>query len=564
VNQSTAPSTSRWIPIAILLLVVVAIYVYVTKDKPKTDEPTKEKSAEDVDTAGDGDEDDDEKKPTPRVPGTQGPVENAMPFTISFEQAKLPADFPALQSYVIAPLDSGNWLAVGGRLQQGLHTFSPKPANNFKGPNNFIWALNPKTGVLGKFDVNLLPDALRWPLQSTNRQGHYDREKDYLYISGGYGLNAPEDKGGKFVTFDMLHRFPATKVFDIVVGSDSDADKATKIAALIETTTSGDYFKVTGGEMPYLDGQFFLVFGQEFTGGYMPFTGADQKYTEEVRVFKLNPRKFEVLSKGALRTDDKDRPYHRRDGCIVETVDPATGKARIASFGGVFPPGIIGGYLEPIYIDGNGAKVDRSVKQLMSQYNCPVVIVHDASSKTVYQTFVGGIGHWFYHQTAKQAEVYKTVADQARNDGLPFVADVYTLVQKGDGTYQQWIWPDALPMVANPKTPASGPDAPAQTNLLGAGTNFIPNTALMKEGVLSEAGIADLAKVAAKGKVLAGYLYGGIRADYPLPLRPGAGTNGTNLVLEIYITPMPTSAIPAEEATEATAGPTFSHTRDGG
>ena len=238
---------------------------------------------------------------------------------------------------------------------------------------------------------------------------------------------------------------------------------------------------------------------------------------------------------GELTSPDLDQPFHRRDGTVVDSIDPATGLPRVVGFGGAFPPGKLDGYVNPVYVSELDnqllAVTDRSVTQLFNQYDCPVVVVWDPSQQTVYQTFFGGISRSWYWQTADQNSVYEKVTAEGRNDGLPFVADVTTLKQTAAGGAAEYISPSPVP-----------------GNLLaGASTDFIPVPTVSNPAVSPE-GIVNLSQLSPGQTMVIGYIYGGVLADYPLPVIPNYGTHASNALYQVILTYSPSSGyIPSSE-----------------
>ncbi|RLD21514.1 MAG: hypothetical protein DRI69_03865 [Bacteroidetes bacterium] len=459
-------------------------------------------------------------------------VENdVLPFTLEFEEqsysGKLP--LPHIQSYVSTVSKDGYILAIGGR-RQGLHTFEPAPVDNFiaDSSNNYIYVIDPKSGDFWSFDVNQLSTDFSAPLQSANQQSYHDRSSDQMYVAGGYGWKA--DKSD-MLTFNTIIGFQVEALVTAVKSGSSVSD----IAALL-TVAQDDRFAITGGELFILNSTFYLVFGQNFTGQYRAFGGTDfqQVYPEEIRIFTLNPNTLEILTYGANTSTDTDSPFHRRDGNIIEGIDPASGKARISAFGGVFPPGIIGAYTYPIYINSPAAPtIDRSVNQKFSQYECPIISVFDSDSSnpTIYHTFFGGIGHYYYFQTESQHAIYDTATLQGRNDGLPFLADITTFLQTADGSYKEYIHTSPIP----------------GNRLLGTSIRFMVNPDIISDGTAYENGVVKLTSVSDGSRVLVGYIYGGIEAVNPLPEIPNTGTSVSNSLFAVYLTTTPSDAMPASE-----------------
>lgn len=460
---------------------------------------------------------------------------DSMPFKLVFTEKKWNAgvNLPRVQSYSFAlPGDDGLLLIMGGR-RQGLHTFKSEGENFVRdSSNNFIYVLDINSGDIWNFDVNELNDELSAPLQATNQQFYLDRESGNFYIVGGYGWKAD---GSDMKTFSTMIRVNAVDLID-AVKSNSAAGQIQEIFDWFDD----ERLAVTGGELLKKDNAFYLIMGQLFNGQYRAFGGANfvQKYTEEIKVFTLNPNDFGILSYGATTSTEQDHPFHRRDLNIIEDIDPATGQERITVLGGVFPPGIIGAYTYPIYIQGpQDYEIDRSIEQKFSQYECPVISVYDDEGEeaTVYHTFFGGISHYYYFQTDSQKAIYNLATEQGRNDGLPFIGDITTLQLNADGSSAQYIFPEPIP----------------GNRLLGTSTHFIPNPDIFKKGISFDNGVIKLSEIS-KEKVLIGYIYGGIEAEAPLPKVPNTGTFVSNSFFEVYISNENFNVIPASKAKEST------------
>ncbi|KXK56835.1 MAG: hypothetical protein IPM61_00725 [Chlorobi bacterium] len=460
------------------------------------------------------------------------PATDTIPYTIEFVPKTLSGPpLPALQGYHAFVNRDGRWLVVGGR-GQGLHTFMQAPATNFIDSlsNHFLWVIDPESGKYWSFDVASLADTLSAPLSSTTAQACYDPATDLVYLIGGYGWLAD---GSNMKTFNTIISFPLGKMVDAVAQSSPDP---VAIRGLIKFGQD-DRFAVTGGELFQLGGSFYLVFGQVFNGQYRAFGGSDtgfyQQYTSQVRRFTLNPNTLKILSYGATT----DSAFHRRDGNIVASIDPATGAERIAAFGGVFQPGIIGGYQQPVYINSKGfATVDTTVAQKFSAYECPVIAIYDSSGGAIYHTFFGGISHYYYHQTDSQRVVFKLATEQGRNDGLPFIGDISVFRQGSDGKYGEYFLPTATP----------------GDSLVGASIPFIPSIKNFTSGIAYPNGVLKLNALPAGKRTLIGYIYGGILAYNPLPVVPNTGTKAVNHLYEVYLTPKPMGVAPATLAKEST------------
>jgi len=276
-------------------------------------------------------------------------------------------------------------------------------------------------------------------------------------------------------------------------------------------------------------------------GNYNPFTQVNQQtYVEEIRYFRIMTNPLRVTATGKLEPPGggaKDHPFHRRDLPVVNSIDPATGNPRITAYGGVFPPGLIAGYLYPVRVtmQNNMPRtiVDRKAVKKFSQYECPTVVVWDSMGKTVYHTFFGGIGHYYYSYDPYQTQVYQYVQKVGRNDGLPFTEDITTFLEKSDGSTAEYIAPAPIPY----------------SKLRGASIEFIP--AASNSSTVLQNGVFNLQAFTPGSRTLIGYIYGGIEAVYPLPVIPSFGTGATNALYEVYLTRTPWDGIPASQGHEA-------------
>ena len=504
-----------------LLLVIIAASLF-TACGNNTSEPSKEPATTDG------------AKTDTTIAGAQA---NALPFSLEFvaQTYNGQASLPRLQAYVSLFVKDRYLLVIGGR-RQGLHTFQSAPANNFipDSANNYLFVLDLQAGASWSFNVDSLSPDLSAPLQSANQEIYYDRPNDQVYIVGGYGWNAAKTN---MLTFNTIINFQAQPLIAAI----QSRQPAAKIAPLLKFASDklGRY-AVTGGELFMMGSKFYLVFGQNFMGQYRAFGGTDfkQKYTEQIRVFTLKPNSLEILSYGATSSSDTDHPFHRRDGNTVEDIDPATGTPRISAFGGVFQDGKIAPYTYPIYITNPATpNIDRSGNQKFSQYECPVISIFDSASNnpTVYHTFFGGIGHYYYFQTDSQHAAFDTVTKEGRNDGFPFVADITTFQQSADGSYNEFIHTKPIP----------------GNRLVGSTAKFWVNESLISKGITYSNGVIKLPFFTDNKRTLIGYIYGGIEAQNPLPLAPNTGTFVSNSVFAVYLTRTPTAAIPGSMGHES-------------
>ncbi len=464
----------------------------------------------------------------------------SLPYTLTFVPAALPSPLPALQSYCLADFSATQWFILGGRTL-GLHQFNPPPANNFLEPNTILWSINPVTQTAIQLaDLSQLDPSIGDPLTSTNQQCEYNAETGFWYVAGGYGLSRETNT---FVTFNTIFQIPIGKIAAIARMKYSASQMQSAVAKVLAQPgimLANNAMKVTGGMLSHnAAGLEFLSFGQIFDGSYNPFgSGFTQAYKQSVLPFTITTNPFSIRTLQPITSTDSDNPFNRRDFAAAYDIDPATKQDRFAIFGGVFRPGAIAAYDYPVYITGPGTNIsvspDHTVTQHFGFYQAPIIVAWDGSN--VYHTFFGGIGHFFYTQSAPQKVVYNYVTDNGRNDGMPFIEDIDTLIENSSGQYQEYIAPQAVP-----------------GNLLhGASVDFIPNLDQSDKFQGIGGNVINLSKFAPGEKELIGYIYGGVDADYPLPCVPSHGTQATNQLYQVYLTMSAwPGQIPASDATEA-------------
>jgi len=274
-----------------------------------------------------------------------------------------------------------------------------------------------------------------------------------------------------------------------------------------------------------------------------------QTYSESVRAFTFaldSSSGAPKLGVSFLGSDpavgsqqDPEGPYHRRDGVIVPAVD-TSGNPRIAAYGGVFKGGRMEGYTTPIYIEpstsnplGFSISEDQSATQLLSQYDCGVIQIHDSASSVMYTTLFGGISQYWWDPAS--GSLKRDPIDLAKGkDGLPFIDSVSTLrlsnaASGGTQTAQYLHEGQSFPPADARPQCASGDGAMVDATLLGAETTFFlaPGVPAYDNGVLRLEQIS--------GPTVIGYLVGGIAATQPYSA--DGPTCASNMIYTVTLSP---------------------------
>ncbi|HEX6041649.1 hypothetical protein [Longimicrobium sp.] len=428
-----------------------------------------------------------------------------LPFKISWQPVSIP-NLPALQSFARATDSQGRWLLLTGR-RAGLHGFSAPPTNNFPPTemNDSIYVVDPSARQVWSMPVSIFPDSVADLLRVTNAQSV--QNGNTLYVIGGYGMNSST---GRMMTFPTLMAINIPAAVTAVTSKDA--------AGLSEAITwSHDWrLAVTGGELQRLGSTYYLIFGQQFDGLYDPndsnigvtFT---QRYTEQIARFTLTTTSSGRPAVGTYyapyTSTAPNRPYHRRDLTSAPVIS-TSGSQGLGIYGGVFAPGNDSTYRQAVYINGAGvAPVLATYTQYMNQYTGAVLPMYSATrGRTMFTTFFGGISLYQVDRTSDPDRL-------VRNDTVPFVSAVSTLVRRSDGSTFECVWPDSLP------------------GLLGAESALLPAAGVPD----FDNGVVQLDRLPPASTL--GYFYGGIQAQQP---NFGPST-ATNLVLELKIAPLPTT-----------------------
>jgi hypothetical protein len=374
---------------------------------------------------------------------------------------------PGVQSFALGTHE-GDWLIIGGRID-GLHRRQPwasfDPADN----NTFLIVANPVSGIFWTAPIDSFPPPLVEQLQSTNIC--YMQVGTELYLIGGYGYSG---LAGDHITY------PALTVVDLpnaIQAVKSGNDPQAHFEYIFD-----EKLRVTGGELGYMDGWFYLMGGQNFEGRYNPMgpthgPGFKQEYTNAVRKFRLEKINQQWQIEDFTEWYDSLQ-LHRRDYNAVPQVFP-DGSRGFTMFSGVFRPDADLPWLNTVDVDEYGYAVKDGFNQYLNQYHSAHVALYDATDNQMHTVFFGGISRYYIDANG-------TMID---DPNVPFVNTVSQVSRVGDGSMTEYKIGE-------------------MPSLLGAGAVFIPV-------VESTDGIIDLIDLPANDSTLLGYVYGGIESTEP-------------------------------------------------
>ena len=180
-----------------------------------------------------------------------------------------------------------------------------------------------------------------------------------------------------FTTYDTLTALSISGMINAVING-GDVAKGSAIRQI-----SDPRLAVTGGDMATMGGRTYLVFGQDFQGGYIPFTDRPTKLHPDLqrRDPELQDRRQRQEIGHHVTTQALRDPtnFRRRDGNMSAVVEP-NGQQALTYYGGVFTAGSTNqtAYQAPILIGANGkAQVDSNYQQFFDQYTTTNIPIFD-------------------------------------------------------------------------------------------------------------------------------------------------------------------------------------------
>jgi hypothetical protein len=411
-------------------------------------------------------------------------------FSISLEELSIPG-MPGVQSYAWAKTTDGKWVIFCGRTD-GLHDHRPPfsfPANQ---ANNAIWVVDPIQKQVWSSPISTLSTGLRNALSATNAQ--FQQVGDDLFIIGGYGvdLNTNQHK-----TYHYITSIDVTPLANAIISNQPITSYFTQI-----TDTR---FAITGGYMVHFGNRFHLVCGQDFQGRYNPHNGPSftQTYSESIKRFDIVKSNGNLQIQNYTETVDANN-LHRRDYNLVPQIFP-NGDTGATVFSGVFQELIDIPHFNTIDVTATGYAVRQGFNQLLNQYHTAYMPLYDGQNNRMHTVFFGGIGMYFHDPLGG------LVVDSL----VPFVKTVSMVTRFANDSMVEYDLPIAMPA------------------FLGASAEFIPSDSV----VLLAEGIIDLHSLT--GKVLAGYVVGGIESTDPnIFMFASSGSSvATNRIFKVYLEP---------------------------
>jgi hypothetical protein len=436
-------------------------------------------------------------------------VSGSLPYQISVQSYDFgAADLPTLQSYA-AGVYQGKWVLIAGRTN-GLHSFENSGSANF--PANFrnqdVWVIDPiskqswhrSLATDSSVTAQMLSDL-------TPANTEFTQVGDRLYMAGGYTGSG---------TTNALSAIDLPGLANWVI---SGAGQAANYIRQVHDNN----FQVTGGAMYAMNGRMHLVFGQNFTGGYIP--GKDGAYTQQVRSFDIVDNGT-TLGFANLTSTSQAPDYRRRDLNVYPAVkrnpDRTLGQGLVA-LSGVFTL-TNGAWTVPVAIDSNGnptmadPNAPGTFKQGMNNYHSAKIGLFSESTNQMHEMLFGGISLEDYDRTTQTFVV---------DNNLPFINQITSIVADQNGNYSQHLLGE-FPTILD-----------QNGNRLRFGTDaeffLAPGVPTYDNGVIKMDLLTQQQTI--------GYIFGGIFSNMPNTRGvAGAFSGASNDIFEMIYTPVPEPA----------------------
>jgi hypothetical protein len=284
-----------------------------------------------------------------------------------------------------------------------------------------------------------------------------------------------------------------------------------------------DLFRVTGGALYEMNNRAHLVFGQNFTGGYIP--GLNGQYTRQVRSFDIDDDGTMLAFSNVTQTNPLPE-YRRRDLNVSPTLTRDSSGSLIeglTAFSGVFTEDN-GAWTVPVEMDasGNPSMADplaaSTFRQGMNNYHSAKFGLFSELTGEMHQVLFGGITLVDYNPVTQQF---------FQDDNLPWTNSITSIIRDGLGQYSQHLI-GAFPEVL---------DAQGNRLRFGANAEFLARDGL----ALYDNGIINLDAIS--GSTVLGHIYGGLFANAPhVSGVQGAVSGASNTIWEVTLTAIPEPA----------------------
>ncbi len=415
-------------------------------------------------------------------------------FSVILEKIQNFSSAPGLQSFVFGHHD-GKWLLIGGRTD-GLHQRQPFASFLAADNNTDLFVIDPVSKQVWSSPLSNLGSTYQEQLQSTNM--NFKQVDTVLYIVGGYGYSV---SAADHITFPYLAAVNLPMTIDAIVNSGNIVPGFRQV--------QDTAFEVTGGQLGYLNGTFYLVGGQKFVGRYNPQgpthgPGFYQKYTEAIRKFQIVDNGNSLSFINYIEVEDSAN-LHRRDYNMAAQFF-SDGTQGFTVFSGVFQHAVDLPWHNTVDVRPNGYSVRNSFDQLLNQYHSAKLPIFDTQANAMHTLFFGGISRYYFDNAGVLMD----------DQNAPFVKTISKITRYANDSMVEYSLAQQMP------------------GFLGSGAELIPLRSAPYFNNSEE--ILDLNSLP-PGRSLVGHIYGGIEssAENIFFINDGSQSWASNAIFEVYI-----------------------------
>ena len=257
----------------------------------------------------------------------------------------------------------GDSLFIFGGRTDGIHDKASGFESNHA--NKSLVIFNTSTNTANKISLSSLDTFMLDALSSS--AANFCQKENKLIISGGYGQNSL----GIYTTYPSLIQLDLIKLIELI--------KNNQNISLAFTQIRNDTFAIAGGQMKFINDNFYLVGGHNFQGKYsnkpLEFK---QTYSESAYVFSLIEENGKLKSLIYKQIRD-ELNFHRRDFNLApfltskNTIEPV-------AFSGVFTVNESRPFLNISSIQKTGYTDIPDFNQKLANYQCAHIGFYSAAA----------------------------------------------------------------------------------------------------------------------------------------------------------------------------------------
>lgn len=343
-------------------------------------------------------------------------AQESFPFSLYLDTSRIDPNCQ-LHSFAYGRIE--NQLYFFGGRKDGIHGkesgFESSGSNN----NLIIYDLITKSANL--IPLSDLDQSLFEPLTSSST--NFCQKDDKLYIIGGYSQNSKKI----YLTHSSLIQVDLPLLKQLIKSKQP-------IKSAFQQYIS-DTFAIAGGQLKYINGNFYLAGGHRFDGAYSQDARKyRQEYTDCCWVFKIYTDSSGIIKVSFISKIFDELNFHRRDFnlCPIITSD---GKIEPVAFSGVFMVNDARPFFNISSIQESGFTDINNFNQQLANYQCAHIGLYSAKNKKMNELFFGGMAEFYFNSKS----------ELVRDPLVPFVKTISRVEADHEGNYTEYALSSEMP-----------------------------------------------------------------------------------------------------------------------